>query len=352
MTRNEDNSLWRIALREQLEARLAGKAKPPGSLGRLEDLAVQIGIAAGSLEPDLGAAKVVVFAGDHGLTAEGVTAYPSAVTREIAKLVLAGGAGINMCARAAGVDVILVDAGMLRPLCSHPMLLDRRMGTGTKNSRREPAMTHDQCTAALTEGRAIDTALGRDNVGIVAYGEIGIGNTSAATLVAHTLTGVSLDLLVGPGAGAPPLGLDHKRQVLAETLACAPINEPDLKTRTFETLRQFAGFEMVMMAGAMTAAAVAGRIIIVDGFIGTSVAIAAAGLYPETLDHCIFSHCSAEPGHKALLDYLRVKPLFDLGMRLGEGTGAALAVPLVRAAELLLRDMADLPSVHPGGHPE
>ncbi len=343
-----DESEWRAALREQLEARLSGKAKPPGSLGHLETLAVQIGLATGSLVPDLGSAKAVVFAGDHGLTAEGVTAYPSTVTREIAKLVLSGGAGINICARAAGVDVVLVDAGMLRPLAPHPMLLDRRMGTGTKNSRREPAMTHDQCSAALNEGRAIDAGLGREGVGVIAFGEIGIGNTSAAALVAHTLTGVGLDILVGPGAGVPPLGLDHKRQVLAETLACAPIKEPDLKTRTFETLRQFAGFEMVMMAGAMTAAAVAGRIIIVDGFIGTSVAIAAAGLNPSTLDHCVFAHCSAEPGHRALLDYLRVKPLLDLGMRLGEGTGAVLAVPLVRAAELLLRDMADMP----GGSPE
>ncbi|MFN0218871.1 MAG: nicotinate-nucleotide--dimethylbenzimidazole phosphoribosyltransferase [Hyphomicrobium sp.] len=347
MTADRDATVWREALRLQLLARIRGKAKPVGALGRLETLALQIGLASGSLVPDLKAAKVMVFAGDHGLTAEGVTAYPSAVTREIAKLVLAGGAGISICARAAGVDVMLVDAGLLRPLAPHALLLDRRIGAGTKNSRREPAMTAEQCRAALIEGRAIDTSLGHDGVGIVAFGEIGIGNSSAAALVAHTLTGLSLDVLVGPGAGAPPLGVDHKRQVLSETVACAPINESNLKDRAFETLRQFAGFEMVMMAGAMTAAAMAGRLIIVDGFISTAVAIAAAGLRPETLDHCVFSHCSSEPGHRALLAYLRVEPLLDLGMRLGEGTGAALALPLIRAAEMLLRDMADLPGEHP-----
>lgn len=347
MTADRDATVWREALRQQLMARIRGKAKPVGALGRIETLALQIGLASGTLVPDLKAAKVVVFTGDHGLTAEGVTAYPSSVTRDIAKLVLSGGAGINICARASGVDVMLVDAGLLKPLPPHPMLLDRRIGAGTRNSRREPAMTSEQCRAALIEGRAIDAKLGHDGVGVVAFGEIGIGNSSAAALVAHTLTGLSLDDLVGPGAGAPPLGVDHKRQVLAETIACAPINEPDLPARAFETLRQFAGFEMAMMAGAMTAAAMAGRLIIVDGFISTAVAIAAAGLRPETLDHCVFSHCSSEPGHRSLLDYLRVEPLLDLGLRLGEGTGAALALPLVRAAEMLLRDMADLPGEHP-----
>lgn len=347
MTGFEDETRWNEALRQQLLRKLRGKAKPVGAMGRIEDLAVQIGVATGSIEPDLGGARVVVFAGDHGLTAEGVTAYPSVVTRDIAKLVLDGGAGINICARAAGVDVVLVDAGLLRPLAPHHQLLDRRIAAGTRNSRREPAMTEEQCQAALIEGRAIDASLGHDGVGIVAFGEIGIGNTSAAALVAHTLTGVDLVKLVGPGAGVPPLGLDHKLQILQETLACAPIKAPDLAARAIETLRQFGGFEMVMMAGAMVAAASARRIIIVDGFIGTAVAIAAAAMHPGTLDHCVFAHCSSEPGHRVLLDYLNVEPLFELGLRLGEGTGAVLAVQLVRAAEYMLRDMADLPGEHP-----
>jgi nicotinate-nucleotide--dimethylbenzimidazole phosphoribosyltransferase len=347
MKSDSDEKKWRDALRQQLQVRVRGKAKPVGSLGRLEALAVQIGMVTGSLVPDLGTARVVVFAGDHGLTAEGVTAYPSDVTREIAKMILAGSAGISVCARGACVEVTLVDAGLLRPLAPHSQLLNRSIGNGTKNSRREPAMSIDQCNKAYLEGRAIVTDMVRSGVGLFAFGEIGIGNTSAAALLGHTITGIDLETLVGAGAGVPALGIDYKRQVLAETLACAPIKETDANARTFEAMRQFAGFEMVMMAGAMSAAAALDRIIVVDGFIATTVVATAAVLDPNLLENCVFSHRSAEPGHRALLEYLGVEPLFDFGLRLGEGTGAALAVPFVRAAEGLLRDMADLPGEHP-----
>lgn len=337
----------RAALEARLRARIRGKAKPVGSLGRIEELALQIGMVSGTLQPNLGRAKILVFAGDHGLTAEGVTAYPSAVTREIAKMVLAGNAGINVLARASGIDVALVDAGMLEPLPAHDLLIDRRVANGTKNSRLEPAMSPDECSQALEAGRAIAAELADDNVGIVGYGEIGIGNTSAAALVAHALTGIDLAALVGPGAGAPSLGLEHKRKVLEAVLARANIDTKDSRQRAREGLRQFGGFEIAMMTGAMTGAAAAGRIVVVDGFISTVAALAAIALNPETRDCCVFAHCSAEPGHKALLDHLGVRPLLELDMRLGEGTGAALAIPLVRAAELMLRDMADLPGEHP-----
>jgi nicotinate-nucleotide--dimethylbenzimidazole phosphoribosyltransferase len=208
-------------------------------------------------------------------------------------------------------------------------------------------MSAEMCEAALDAGRALDTHLGDGNVGIVGYGEIGIGNTSAAALIAHVLTGIDLASLVGPGAGAPALGLDHKRRVLEETLARAAIDSADPAARAFAALREFGGFEIVMMAGAMRAAAAAGRVVVVDGFISTAAAIAAAALDPATRDNCVFAHCSAEPGHKALLRHLGVRPLLELEMRLGEGTGAALAIPLIRAAELMLREMADLPGKHP-----
>ena len=337
----------RAALEARLRARIRGKAKPVGSLGRIEELALQIGMVSGTLQPNLGRAKILVFAGDHGLTAEGVTAYPSAVTREIAKMVLAGNAGINVLARASGIDVALVDAGMLEPLPAHDLLIDRRVANGTKNSRLEPAMSPDECSQALEAGRAIAAELADNNVGIVGYGEIGIGNTSAAALVAHALTGIDLAALVGPGAGAPSLGLEHKRKVLEAVLARANLDTKDSRQRAREGLRQFGGFEIAMMTGAMTGAAAAGRIVVVDGFISTVAALAAIALNPETRDCCVFAHCSAEPGHKALLDHLGVRPLLELDMRLGEGTGAALAIPLVRAAELMLRDMADLPGEHP-----
>jgi nicotinate-nucleotide--dimethylbenzimidazole phosphoribosyltransferase len=337
----------REALGAELRARLRGKAKPVGSLGRLEDLAIQIGMIKGSLAPELGAARVLVFAGDHGITAEGVTAYPSAVTREIAKLILSGTAGVNVLARAAGVEVELIDAGMLEALPPHPLLLERRLGRGTGNARREPAMTADMCAAAIEGGRAIDARLTDEKVGIVAYGEIGIGNTSAAALVAHVVSGIDLRLLVGPGAGVPSLGIEHKHCVLTDALRRAPINAEDGASRALAALREFGGFEIAMMAGAMTASAAAGRVILVDGFISTAAALAAIALDPATFNNCIFAHCSAEPGHRALLGYLGVEPLLELDMRLGEGTGAALAVPLVRAAELMLREMADLPGEHP-----
>jgi nicotinate-nucleotide--dimethylbenzimidazole phosphoribosyltransferase len=335
------------AFEDELRARIRGKAKPIGSLGRLEELALQIGLITGSLTPDLGLAKILVFAGDHGLTTEGVTAYPSVVTREIAKFVLADNAGINVLARASGVGVELVDAGLLEPLPPHDLLIDRRIGNGTRNALVEPAMTPEECAAAIDAGRSIDAELGDNNVGIVGYGEIGIGNTSAAAMLAHVLTGIDLTALVGPGAGAPALGLDHKRKVLEAVIARAAIRESDSAQRALEALRQFGGFEIAMMAGAMAAAAAAGRIVVVDGFISTVAALAAIALQPETRACCVFAHCSAEPGHTAVLQHLHAKPLLELGMRLGEGTGAALAIPIIRAAELMLREMADLPGEHP-----
>ena len=347
MTVSFDQDAGRDALRAALVARVHGKAKPAGSLGRLEALAIQIGMVTGSLTPDLGSAKVVVFAGDHGLTAEGVTAYPSVVTREIAKLILAGGAGINICAGTTATDVILVDAGMLAPLEDHPNLLDRRIGNGTANARHGPAMDRRDFENAMAAGGDIAADLAQAGSKLLAFGEVGIGNTSAASLVAHAITGIPLETLVGAGAGIPPLGLDHKRQVLDDAFARAALGYGDNPARTAEALRQFAGFEMVMMTGAMLEAAEQGCIIVVDGFIATAVAAAAISIDPGVAGHCVFAHCSAEAGHRALLAYLGATPLLDLGMRLGEGTGAALALPIVRAAEALLRDMADLPGEHP-----
>ncbi len=337
----------REALRGQLEARVAGKAKPIGALGRVEALAIQIGLVTGSLTPDLGPAKIVVFAGDHGITAEGVTAYPSVVTREIAKLILAGGAGINVCARAAGADVVLVDAGLLEPLDAHPGLIARRIAGGTANARCGPAMTVAERDQALASGDAIVRDIAGGGSRLIAFGEVGIGNTSAAAMLAHAVTGLPIDGLAGNGAGVPALGLDHKRAVLRGAVARAAIPNGTPAARADAALAEFAGFEMVMMAGAYQSAARCGCIIVVDGFIATAVAAAAIARDPRVAEHCVFAHCSAEAGHRALLAHLGAEPLLTLGLRLGEGTGAALALPIVRAAELMLRDMADLPGEHP-----
>ena len=202
-------------------------------------------------------------------------------------------------------------------------------------------MTDSKCRDAIKAGHAVASRLKSQGFGILALGEIGIGNTSAASLVAHSVTGLPLETLVGPGAGAPPAGLSHKREVLARAHARAPVSGG------MAAMQEFGGFEMAMMMGAMFGAANLHQIVIVDGFIATAAACAAVAIEPNIRDHLLFAHLSPESGHVALLEWLNAKPLLDLGMRLGEGTGAALAIPLVRMAEGLLTTMADLPGAHP-----
>ncbi len=328
-------------LKQTLLAKIAGKAKPLGALGRLEKLAVQIGQIQGTASPKLGPAELVIFAGDHGLTAEGVAAYPSEISGEIAKLVVAGGAGANICGRVADAEVLVVDAGLLHPLAPNALVRSARIAAGTANSLKGPAMTATQRDHAFASGRAIVAELADLGVDIFCFGEIGIGNTSAASLIAHAVTGLPLGTLVGAGAGVVPGGLAHKRAVVTATYARAPTKDPA------EALLQFAGFEMVMLTGAIIEAAARNRIVLVDGFIVTACAAVACALVPNLRDRLIFAHTSAEAGHAALLYWLDAEPLLDLGLRLGEGTGAALAVPLVRAAASILTDLADLPGAHP-----
>ncbi|MDZ4842950.1 MAG: nicotinate-nucleotide--dimethylbenzimidazole phosphoribosyltransferase [Hyphomicrobium aestuarii] len=336
----------RAELLQALQKRVAGKAKPIGSMGRLEDLAISIGLATGSTQPDLGAARLIVFAGDHGITAEGVSTYPSMVTGLVTKMILDGQAGANVCLAAIGADVIVVDAGLLTPLPDEPGLINRNIRAGTRNARREPAMTLAEYQEAFDAGHAIVMAEIKKGAGLFALGEVGIGNTSAAALLAHAATDLPLAVLVGPGAGMAAKALEHKRAVLHDTYARAFEGEIDCDPR--RAFVEFAGYEMVMMAGAIAAVTEARKIAIIDGFIGTAVAAALFALEPQARQHCVFAHASGEPGHKALLKHLEAEPLLDLGMRLGEGTGAALAIPLVRAAEKMLTRLADFD----GGHPD
>jgi nicotinate-nucleotide--dimethylbenzimidazole phosphoribosyltransferase len=331
-------------LKQALLAKVAGKAKPLGALGRLELLAVQIGQIQGTLTPVLRSSFLAVFAGDHGLTAEGVAAYPQDVSGQIAGLVAVGRAGANICARAANTDVWVIDAGLISPLPDGPTTHHHRIAAGTANSRRGPAMTAEQRDKAFSHGRAIAKTLSGLGFDILCLGEIGIGNTSASSLVAHAVTGLPLEQLVGLGAGLAPGRLAHKLAVLQAANARCPTRDPA------EALLQFAGFEMVMLTGAMIEGARRQQVVLVDGFIATACAAAACALVPNLRERLIFAHTSAEAGHTALLAHLRAEPLLNLGLRLGEGTGAALAVPLVRAAASILTDLADLPGAHPGGH--
>jgi nicotinate-nucleotide--dimethylbenzimidazole phosphoribosyltransferase len=325
-----------------LRARIDGKAKPPGSLGRIEDLALQLALIRYPHVPRADNCPLLVFAGDHGLTDEGVSQYPSAVTVAMVKTFLAGRASANAFAAATGATIRVIDAGVAAELPPHPMLVAAKIRPGTANAAREPAMTLDEARAALARGSdlAIDAiAAGAD---VVAIGEMGIGNTASAALLAHRLAPAPLDDCIGVGAGQDDGGMARKRAALQRAAARTGVTAP------FEVLAEFGGLEIAMMAGAVIGAASQRRPVIVDGFISTVAALIAIRLCPAARDCCIFAHRSAERGHGLVLDALGAAPLLDLGMRLGEGTGALLAFPLVRAAARLLTDVASLDDVLAG----
>ena len=324
------------AFEAELRARIDGKTKPVGALGRIEDLAAHVARATGSLEPAMRSCQLTIFAADHGLAAAGVSAYPPAVTRQMLLNFLGGNAAANVFARVVGVEVRVVDAGVSGDPVRHPDLVGRRIGAGTCNALREPAMTAEERERALAAGRA----LGGDGAwDAVCFGEMGIGNTASAALLAHKATGLPLEALVGRGTGLDDAGLARKRRLLAEAAARTPE-----RLAAAEALAEYGGFEIAMMAGAMLGAAAAGRVVIVDGFIAGAAALVALDAAPDARQALVFAHRSAEHGHSALLGHFGVVPLLDLDMRLGEGTGALLAWPLVRAAAAMLREMASFES--------
>ena len=322
-----------------LRAAVEGKAKPPGSLGRLEDLAVRIGMIQSRTDPRIGPATVLVFAGDHGLNAEGDSAYPSAITAAMVGMFLSGRATVSAFAAAADVTVKVVDAGVDAELARSEALIDAKIARGTANAAREPAMSHEACAAALDRGYAIAQAAVQAGADAIALGEMGIGNTASASLLLHRLGPVPLEACIGLGAGHVPEGLARKTEALQRAAARTDATAP------FEVLRQFGGYEIAMMAGAALGAAALRRPVVVDGFIATAAALTAIRLQPGLADYCVFAHCSAERAHRLMLELLGAEPLLDLGLRLGEGTGAVLAIPLLRAAARLVTDVADLAEV-------
>ncbi|HTB02211.1 MAG TPA: nicotinate-nucleotide--dimethylbenzimidazole phosphoribosyltransferase [Bradyrhizobium sp.] len=330
------------SLEVQFRARIDGKAKPLGSLGRLEGLAVELGLIWHPLPPRTERAAVFVFAADHGLTAEGVSLYPSSVTRAMVATYLAGRAGVNALARASGVDVWVVDAGVDAEIAAHPELIDAKIRRGSRNAMRESALTAEEVGDCLTRGAEIvDTAIdaGTD---IVAIGEMGIGNTTSAALLMHRLAPAPLADCIGAGAGLDAAGVARKLAVAEKAAARSAATSP------LEVLAEFGGYEIAMMAGAVLGSARRRRPVIIDGFIATAAALVAVRLEPAARGYCVFSHRSAERGHTLLLKALDAKPYLDLGLRLGEGTGAVMAVPLLRAAAGILTEMADLSDVLAG----
>ncbi len=313
--------------------------KPPGSLGRLEEIAAGLAALRGG-PPSVEHPVIFTFAADHGVASEGVSAYPQTVTAQMVENFLAGGAAINVLARQVGAELIVADLGVATPLAPHAGLVARRQATGTANMTRGPAMTRAQALAALDAGVELaEHALDR-GAALVGIGEMGIANTTAASAIVAALTGASPDRVTGRGTGVDDGTLARKVAVVETALG---VNRPD-RADGVDVLAKVGGFEIAGLVGVILAAAARAVAVAVDGFIATAAALVAVRLAPDARHALFASHRSAEVGHAAALAELELVPYLDLGMRLGEGTGAALFVHLARAACAIYREMATFKS--------
>ena len=328
----ENNELY-----QQLQQIVDQKTKPLGALGRLETLAVQLGLIQDTTTPQITQPQIRVFAADHGLTKHGTSAYPSAVTAQMVYNFLQGGAAINVLARQHDIELKVVDAGVdadfaNSPFKDHAQLLDYKVRHGSRDALSEPAMTAEECLAALENGmKVVENSVGN----LLVVGEMGIGNTSAASLLLARLGDIPLDECIGRGTGLDDAGLKHKASILTQVLA----RHSEAQT-PFDILAALGGLEIAMMAGALMQAASERRILLIDGFIASSALLAAERLAPGVAQYAVFAHHSVEPGHTHLLKLLNAEPLLNMGMRLGEGSGAALAYPLLQSACAIINEMA------------
>ncbi len=322
-----------------LQQKIDQKTKPLGSLGKLEALALHIGQIQNRLDPTLSQPTMLVFAGDHGVTAEGVSAFPQEVTVQMVLNFLAGGAAVSVFSKQHGLDLYVVDAGVNGDFQDHARLLKRKIAPGTKNFRHEPAMTPEQCEQAIAAGAEIVKERKAAGCNVIAFGEMGIGNTTPAAALLSVLGKLPPDVCTGRGTGLDDDGLARKTQVIADAIAQHAIEADPLTA-----LATFGGFEIAQMCGAFLQAAQEKMVILVDGFIVSSALLVASKLYPTVLEYCIFCHTSAESGHRKMLELLKADPLLDMSFRLGEGSGAAVAYPLVESAVCFLNEMASFAS--------
>jgi nicotinate-nucleotide--dimethylbenzimidazole phosphoribosyltransferase len=335
---NPPSEEWREGARRRLDT----LTKPLGSLGRLEDIAAQVvGIRGEQLSDFIGKA-VYIFAADHGVTEEGVSAYPREVTRQMVLNFLAEGAAINVLARKHGVDLHVVDVGVDATFDSISGMLHRKVRGGTRNMLREPAMSEEEVGEALNIGYQLGCEAAAAGHTIIAIGEMGIGNTTAASAVTCALTGASAQLATGRGTGVEPLAFANKVRVVEA--AVAKHCRSAATVQPVEVLRCIGGLEIAAMVGMVLAGARHRVVVVLDGFISTAAAALAVGMAPNTLGYLIAGHCSEEPGHKLLLAHLQVTPVLSLGMRLGVGTGAVLAIPIIESAIALYQQMATFSS--------
>ena len=318
------------------KARQDTLTKPTGSLGRLEELSIRIAGIQGKPLPQIKQKAVIVMAADHGVAARGTSAYPQEVTAEMVLNFLHGGAGINVISRQVGAGVIIVDMGVAKKLESNPGLISRRIAAGTQDMSKGPAMTVAQATRSLEAGIEIVSTEIKKGLDIVATGDMGIGNTTASAAICAVMTGKTAAEVTGRGTGLDDQQLQQKIMIINEAIT---LNKPD-SSKPLEVLAKVGGFEIGGLAGVILGAASHRVPVIIDGFISGAAALIAAGLCPQCRDYMIAGHCSVEPGHKIILQHLGLKPLLDLEMRLGEGTGAALAMSFAEISVRILTEMA------------
>ena len=325
--------------KEQLTHKIDTKTKPLGALGFLEKLAFQIGEAQQTLQPILKKPTIIVFAGDHGIANAGVSAYPQAVTYQMVLNFLNGGAAINVFCKQHKIDLKIVDAGVNFDFPTHRKLINAKVGKGTKSFLTEKAMTNAELNQCLAHGKTIVQQVFEKGCNIIGFGEMGIGNTSSAAILMHLLTQIPLTQCVGRGTG-----LDDKQFLRKITILQNALDNQSVSSDPLSILATFGGFEIAQMCSAMMTAFERNMLIMIDGFIATSAFLVAYKLNPDIRRNAIFCHLSDEFGHKNLLNYLEVVPILQLNMRLGEGTGCAVAYPIIESAVHFLNDMASFES--------
>ncbi len=324
---------------QDLQHKIDMKTKPLGSLGILENIALQIGLVQQSLTPVLNKPTVVIFAGDHGIAAEGVSAYPQEVTYQMVLNFLNKGAAINIFGRQNDLAIKIVDAGVKYDFESHPDLIDAKIAKGTGNFSIEKALTADQVQMCFSKADQIVTAIFESGCNIIGFGEMGIGNTSSAAMIMSSICHLPLEICTGKGTASNNDQLANKLRILKE---CQSFH--GIVSDPMEVLETYGGFEVAQICGAMLSAYKKNMLIMVDGFITTAAYLIAVHLIPEIKNNAIFCHLSDESGHQQLLAYLEADPLVSLRMRLGEGTGCAVAYPLIKSAVHFLNEMASFES--------
>lgn len=320
------------SLRPEIQSKIDNLNKPKGSLGRLEELAMQICLIQQTLSPELSHPCHLLLGGDHGIEREGVSVSPREVTWQQMINFTRGGGGVNMFCRQHGFKLRIVDVGVDYDLAHIPGIIDRKIGRGTKNFLYEPAMTEEEYDKAIAVGASLVDDCIEEGCKVLSIGEMGIGNTSPSSIWMHLFGSIPLEKCIGAGAGLDTPGIRHKYEVLSKAVE-------RFKADPQDPLRYFGGFEMIAAIGAMLRAAECHLVILVDGFIMTACALAAIRLYPASQDYMIFTHCGDESGHRMMLDIVEAKPLLNLGLRLGEGTGALCAYPLVDSAVRMINEM-------------